>query len=78
MKRNEEAAALRRRAGHAATAIAVDTRPRVVRAKRGKGAYDRGALKRRDRTGRDPDQAAAGRPFSWSVDPWTRTGSALA
>lgn len=66
MARNEQAAALHRRAGNAGTAIAVDTRPKVARLKRGKGAYDRKAQKRLDRTERryDPDQAAARRPFS--------------
>lgn len=67
MARNEQAAALRHRAGNAGTAIAVDTRPKIARPKHGKGAYDRKTQKRLDRAERryDPDQAAARRPFSW-------------
>lgn len=49
MPRNIHAGALRRRAGHAGTAIAVDTRPRVITPKRGRGGYDRKAQVRADR-----------------------------
>lgn len=72
MARNEQAAALHRRAGNAGTAIAVDTRSKVVRLKRGKGAYDRNRHKTADRAERrsDPDQAAARRPFLLRVRPF--------
>jgi hypothetical protein len=45
--RNLQAASLSLRAGGAAVAIAVDTRPKVVRAKKGKGSYDRRRVSRR-------------------------------
>lgn len=41
MRINEQARALATRAGNAGVAIAVDTRPKTVRAKRGRGSYDR-------------------------------------
>ena len=40
-RRNEHAAALSMRAGNAGSAIAVDTRAKVVAARKGKGSYDR-------------------------------------
>jgi hypothetical protein len=45
--RNLQAASLSLRAGGAAVAIAGDTRPKVVRAKKGKGSYDRRRVSRR-------------------------------
>jgi hypothetical protein len=42
--RNEQARALRTRAGNAAVAIRVDTRPKTVAAKKGKGSYRRAAF----------------------------------
>ncbi|HRY03383.1 MAG TPA: hypothetical protein P5256_09655 [Beijerinckiaceae bacterium] len=41
MRPNEQARALTIRAGTAAVAVAVDTRPKIIRAKRGRGSYDR-------------------------------------
>ena len=42
--RNEQARALRTRAGNAAVAIRVDTRPKTVAPKKGKGAYRRASI----------------------------------
>ncbi len=47
-RRNEHAAALSMRAGHAGAAVAVDTRHKVVKPRKGAGSYSR-----RERTGRD-------------------------
>lgn len=48
-KRNEHAAALSLRAGNAGCAVAVDTRPKFVKAKKGKGSYSRRDFRRGDR-----------------------------
>jgi hypothetical protein len=45
-KSNEEARALFHRAGTAHVAVAVDTRPRTVKAQKGNGAYKRRAKNR--------------------------------
>ncbi|WP_187144474.1 hypothetical protein [Microvirga massiliensis] len=45
MARNEHAASLSCRAGNAGAAVRVDTRPKVVAARKGKGSYDRRAFK---------------------------------
>lgn len=42
-KRNEQARALFHRASNAGVAVSVDTRPKSVRARKGKGAYSRRA-----------------------------------
>lgn len=47
-KRNEQAAALSLRAGNAGCAVAVDTRTKVVKARKGRGSYNRKALRRGD------------------------------
>jgi stalled ribosome alternative rescue factor ArfA len=47
-KRNEQAAALSLRAGNAGCAIAVDTRTKIVQARKGKGSYSRKAMRRGD------------------------------
>lgn len=47
-QRNEHAAALSMRAGNAGTAVAVDTRAKVVVARKGRGSYSR-----RERFSRD-------------------------
>ena len=43
--RDENARALSHRASNGHVAVAVDTRPKVVKARKGKGSYDRRALK---------------------------------
>lgn len=45
-KRNEQAAALSLRAGNAGCAVAVDTRTKIVQARKGRGSYDRKAFRR--------------------------------
>lgn len=47
-KRNDQVRALFHRASNAGVAVAVDTRPKSVRARKGKGAYSR-----RQKNGRD-------------------------
>jgi len=48
MARNEHAASLSLRAGNAGCAVAVDTRAKVVKARKGRGSYDlRGKFSRR-------------------------------
>jgi len=47
-KRNEQAAALSLRAGNAGCAVAVDTRSKIVKARKGRGSYDRKAFRRGD------------------------------
>lgn len=48
-KRNEQAAALSLRAGNAGCAVAVDTRTKIVKARKGRGSYDRNAFRTGDR-----------------------------
>jgi hypothetical protein len=48
--RNEHAAALSMRAGHAGAAVAVDTRAKIVKPRKGAGSYER-----RSRSGRYDD-----------------------
>ena len=43
-RNNEHARALDCRAASASVAIAVDTRPKIIRPRRGKGSYDRKRL----------------------------------
>ncbi|WP_154678368.1 hypothetical protein [Microvirga massiliensis] len=45
-KRNAQAAALSLRAGNAGCAVAVDTRAKIVKAKKGRGSYDRRSFNR--------------------------------
>ncbi len=40
-RRNEHAAALSMRAGNAGAAVAVDTRAKIVKPRKGAGSYDR-------------------------------------
>jgi stalled ribosome alternative rescue factor ArfA len=47
-KRNEQAAALSLRAGNAGCAVAVDTRTKIVKARKGRGSYSRKNLRRGD------------------------------
>lgn len=47
-KRNEQAAALSLRAGNAGCAVAVDTRTKIVKSRKGRGSYDRKACRRGD------------------------------
>lgn len=47
-KRNEQARALFHRAANAGVAVSVDTRPKSVRARKGKGSYSRRAKNGRD------------------------------
>ena len=49
--RNKHAHALHARAGNASVAIRVDTRPKAVKPKKGKGSYRRSAAA----NGTDPD-----------------------
>lgn len=48
-KRNEHAAALSLRAGNVGCAVAVDTRPKIVKAKKGRGSYSRRDFRRDER-----------------------------
>lgn len=45
-KRNEQAAALSLRAGNAGCAVAVDTRTKIVKARKGRGSYSRKTFRR--------------------------------
>ncbi len=56
MKRNHLAGALRRRSGHAGTAIAVDTRPKTIKPRRGRASYDRAKLGRDARRDQEFDR----------------------
>lgn len=47
-KRNEQAAALSLRAGNAGCAVAVDTRTKIVKARKGRASYSRKNLRRGD------------------------------
>ncbi len=47
-KRNEQAAALSLRAGNAGCAVAVDTRTKIVKARKGRGSYSRKNHRRGD------------------------------